>query len=218
MFSRKYVILPHDSLVVNGHRLYRIVALKQVNRHVRAGDVGGYVEEDHNLSQSGTCWVYNDAMVYDKARVSGHAQIRNSAQVYDKARVSGYAWIENRAKVYGHARVRDYARVYNSARVYDKARISGNAQVWMNGSVFGKARVSDYSEVYGDAQVTGNVRVRYHTDVSERVHLSGNLRIGKACKFISVITSMSTINKLGNFPRKSWVIRSREYATQALRE
>ena len=197
--SKKYSLLPYDSMEVNGRTLYRIIALKRINPNVDAGDVGGYVEEYHNLSQSGTCWVYNDAMVYDKARVSGYARIENSA------------------KVYGHARVRDHARVCNSAQVYDRARISGSAQVWMTGSVFGKARVSDYSEVYGDAQVAGNVRIRWHTDVYGHTHLSGNLRIGNRNRSMCITKSMSTVNKLGNFPRKPW-FNIGELAAQTLRE
>jgi hypothetical protein len=50
--------------------LYRVVALKDFG-NVKAGDIGGWVESEHNLSQEGDCWVYGDAYVCDDAQVYG---------------------------------------------------------------------------------------------------------------------------------------------------
>ena len=54
---------------------------------VRVGDLGGYIEQEHNLSQIGQCWVHYDAHVTDQAAVYGHAQIRGRAQISDEAEV-----------------------------------------------------------------------------------------------------------------------------------
>ena len=43
-------------------KLYRIQALKDFAR-AKAGDIGGYIESESNLSQSGNAWVYGDARV-----------------------------------------------------------------------------------------------------------------------------------------------------------
>ena len=42
--------------------LYRIKALKDFC-DVKEGELGGWVESEDNLSQEGTCWVYEDAEV-----------------------------------------------------------------------------------------------------------------------------------------------------------
>ena len=53
-----------------GRTLHRIRALKDfVN--VKAGDVGGWVETDANLSHDGNAWVYDNGRVYGNGRVSG---------------------------------------------------------------------------------------------------------------------------------------------------
>lgn len=50
--------------------LYRIVALKNFG-DVKKGDVGGWVASDRCLSQTGKCWVYDDAVVEPFGRVQG---------------------------------------------------------------------------------------------------------------------------------------------------
>lgn len=93
--------------------LYRIVAVSDF-MDVKSGDIGGWIENYTNLSQSGDAWVY------DNARVTGDARVTDNAQVYDNA------W------VYGNARVTGDAEVSGDARVYGDARVTGNAWVYGN--------------------------------------------------------------------------------------
>ena len=50
-----------------GRMLHRIRALTNFGT-VKAGDLGGWIEKEENLSQDGNCWVYGDAIVYDISR------------------------------------------------------------------------------------------------------------------------------------------------------
>ena len=43
--------------------VYRIRALKDFG-DVKAGDLGGYVNSEENLSHEGNCWIYDDAKIY----------------------------------------------------------------------------------------------------------------------------------------------------------
>ena len=138
--------LTSETKVFLGKTLYRIKALVQFG-NVNAGDLGGWIEKEENLSQSGNAWVYGDASVYGNAWVSGNARVYGNASVYGNARVYGDA------RVYGNARVYGDARVYGNAWVYGDARVSGNA--W----VYGDARVYGDAEVYGNARVYGNAEV-----------------------------------------------------------
>ena len=108
--------LTDETKVVSGHTLHRIEALKDF-ADVHKGDKGGFVEGEHNLSQSGNCWVYDNACVYDRAYVCG------SAYVYDSAKVYGSA------NVYVSAKVCGSAKVYGSAYVYDSAYVCGSANI-----------------------------------------------------------------------------------------
>lgn len=110
--------LTDDTITVEGRTLHRIKALKSFS-NVEEGGLGGYVEKEDNLDQSGNAWVYGDAWVYGNARVSGDASVSGNARVYGDALVNGNAW------VYGDAQVSGNARVYRDAWVYGDARVSG---------------------------------------------------------------------------------------------
>ena len=85
-----------------GLRLYRIRALVSFGS-VLAGENGGFVEKEENLSNDGDAWVYGNALVYGNARVSGNAWVSGNARVYGNARVSGDALVSGNALVSGDA-------------------------------------------------------------------------------------------------------------------
>ena len=58
--------LTTDTKMFLGKKLFRIKALISFG-NVRAGDVGGYIEKEENLSQWGNAWVCGDAKVYGNA-------------------------------------------------------------------------------------------------------------------------------------------------------
>ena len=84
---RKYELLADSKLTVLGVDLFRVRALVSFGP-VSAGDVGGYVRAEDNLSHAGAAWVSGDAWVYGAARVYGDAQVYGNAWVYGDARVS----------------------------------------------------------------------------------------------------------------------------------
>ena len=144
--------------------LHQIKALQDFGI-VKAGTLGGYIENEDNLSQKGTAWVYGNAMVHDNAIVHGNALVYGGAWIYDDAEVGG------NAKVFGDARVSGNAKVFDDAWVCGNARVSGNAWVGGNATVFGNAEVYRDAIVCGDAEVSGNARVYGNARVSKINHL-----------------------------------------------
>ena len=89
---KKYVLLNSDTVEsLDGRSLKRIKALVAIGLSVSAGDLGGYVESEKHLSQSGNAWVSGNA------EVSGNAWVYGNAEVSGNARVFGDAQIENSA-------------------------------------------------------------------------------------------------------------------------
>ena len=102
-----------------GTKLFRIKALVEFG-DVEAGEFGGYVEKEENLSHDGNAWVYGDAWVCGNARVSGDARVYGDAEVYGNAEVYGDAEVCGDARVYGDARVcgdADYAYAHGFGSV-----------------------------------------------------------------------------------------------------
>lgn len=67
--------------------LHQIRAIRDFG-NVKAGDIGGWIEKEENLSHDGDCWVFGDAEVYGNAVVYGDARVFGNARVYGNARVT----------------------------------------------------------------------------------------------------------------------------------
>ena len=77
--SRKYEFTGETKTEL-GVTLRRIVAVSEF-AGVAVGDVGGWIESDKNLAQSGNAWVSGNARVYGDAWVSGNARVYGDARV-----------------------------------------------------------------------------------------------------------------------------------------
>ena len=95
-------------------KLFRVKALTSFG-NVKAGEIGGYIEKEDNLSQSGNAWVDGNA------RVDGNVWVIGNARVGDNAIVDGNAWVRGDAWVKGNAWVRgdeDYTIIKGFGRKY----------------------------------------------------------------------------------------------------
>ncbi|WP_099347969.1 hypothetical protein [Acetobacter aceti] len=83
MQNTKYELLENDTVTApNGAKLFRIRALVAIAMiGVSAGDLGGYVESQNNLSVFGNAWVFGNARVFGDAWVSGNARVKLSIHV-----------------------------------------------------------------------------------------------------------------------------------------
>lgn len=121
--------LTADRIKSNGVTLHRIKALIDFG-DVKAGELGGYVEKETNLSQYGDAWVYR------------HAQVFGNALVFEDASVSESAWVYGDARIYSDAKASGTARISGSACISGNAHISGDALVYGNAWMCSNAQVS----------------------------------------------------------------------------
>ena len=85
---KKFKLTSEFIVDISGVKLFRIKALIEFG-NVKAGDLGGYIEKEENLSHMGNAWVSGNAQVSGDARVFGNARVSGDAQVFGDARVSG---------------------------------------------------------------------------------------------------------------------------------
>ena len=139
--DKKYELIESD---IKG--LYRVKALKDFG-YVKKGDIGGYVQNEHNLSHKGCCWVCDDAKIYNEARIYGNSEI------------SGCAVINGSARVYGNS------------RVFGCAVIDGNARIYGDSEVWGYAIIRDNALIYGDSVISGNAFIGGYTEIKTGCHI-----------------------------------------------
>ena len=141
--KKKYEVT-EDSIVFNGHTLYRIRALRSIGG-IQAGYWGGYVESEDNLSHEGLCWVRGYAMVFENARVYDDAWLSDGAKAYGNA------------QVFGTASLYEHAQVYEDASVYGRSYISGITQICGTACVVGVKTIY----IYGDTKIDHGIWTQF---------------------------------------------------------
>ena len=78
--------LTTETLQFAGRTLHRIKAVKDFDS-IKAGEFGGWIENEKNLSQDDNAWIYGEAMAFDNAKVFGNARVFGGAKVFDNAHI-----------------------------------------------------------------------------------------------------------------------------------
>lgn len=121
--------------------LHRIRALCQVNEQVSPGMLGGYVQTEDNLSQEGTCWIYDQAICCEEAVVTSDGRMYGESIARDSALVGGDARLFDRAKAEGNSCIL-------SGEFREEARAAGEAVI--NKADNGESpRAIRHSNIYG---------------------------------------------------------------------
>lgn len=131
--------------------LHRIRAVSDVRPGVQKGDLGGFVQSEENLSQDGTCWIFDEAIVCDDSFVDQQAMVSGAAVVRGSALVSGRAMIRQNAVIDDHA-------IVMAGFVRESAHVAGNAAITASTVTGAWPHIEDHANVYGD--VCGGVFVK----------------------------------------------------------
>lgn len=99
--------LTKNTKICFGHRLFQIRAITCFD-NILAGQFGGYIEKEENLSHDGNAWVYDNACIHD------YTSIYNNAKIYDNAEIFGNTKIYNNAYIYGNACIYNNTLIYNN--------------------------------------------------------------------------------------------------------
>ena len=185
MKNNKYRLIPEDCKINYGRKLYRIEALKDFGV-VKAGELGGYIESENNLSFDGEAWVCENAEVFDDARICNDALINGNARIYGNAMVSNKAAVGGNALIYGNALICDEVCVYDKAYVYGNVLVCNNAIIRGNAVVSGNARIEGNALICENARVYGNVMIRGNATIYSNAVLGDNVIIEKNTDWFTV--------------------------------
>lgn len=170
----KSCILPEGEMGIVEIKLYRIQALKTFTKPgkygpvIHVGELGGYVETEDNLSQQGSCWIF------DKARVKDGGRVLDDAYVYDKTMVSRNAIIR------GESVIRDRCFVTNQSVINDSTlegnvTVTGQSIIHSGASLYGEIEV-DKSVINTHVNLTGRISIK-RSKIMAPFELSGNYEL-----------------------------------------
>ena len=139
-------------LVTHSLTLNRIRAIRPFGS-VKAGELGGWIEDQKNLSQRDLSWVGDNAAVFGNAKVYGEARVGGRAEIYDHAEIYGNARVYGSTRVCSNARVYGDAWIYENAMVYENAIVSGNARIHGDIIIGGKTKLRGEADVFRKRQI-----------------------------------------------------------------
>lgn len=150
MNTQKYTIDTKDFVVLkNGTKLFRIIAEHDIitpKLTVLAGDKGGYVGGERNLSQKGNSWIAPNCIVRDDAFVCGDAVVSGKSEVWGEAYISGDARVSH-SRVCDNVVVRDESIVSNCNLAGDRCY---GAQIMLDGLATGNVDEMKSASVYDE--------------------------------------------------------------------
>ena len=177
--EKHFKLLKDDSIEIDGVKLYRIEATRDIPQHgVKKGDRGGYIEKEDNLQDN--AWVGRNAKVYGNALVCEEAVVTDEARVFENAQICGNSMVSGEAKVYGSAEIDENAQIEDEVEVYGEAKVYGNvlifekAEIYEDAQVSGDATVAGVAQVYGNACVSGETEVRYGVCLTDKAYVKNN--------------------------------------------
>ncbi|UTO28985.1 hypothetical protein [Bartonella harrusi] len=135
--EKKYE-LTDEEIEFDGYvTLYRIRALKDFG-DVKAGDLGGFIEDEDNLSHENDCWIYNDAKacffakIFDSTKIFDNAQIAYNAKIYNNVKIYG-GHIFGSTQIYGNVIIDNDSRIYGNTKIYDNSEACEQTMTDQNG-------------------------------------------------------------------------------------
>ena len=153
--KKKYELTEETKTLANGTVLRRIRAVMDITlagvKNVRAGDLGGWIEREDNLSHCGEAWVYGEARVYGEALVYGNALVCGEARVYGNALVCGEALVCGNAKVKDYHDYSVFKNTWSSGRWFTYTR---SDKMWAVGCFRGTGDEL-VAKAYKDSKLSG---------------------------------------------------------------
>lgn len=139
--NRKYEFTREMKDGRNGMVLHRIRAVRSFVG-VKAGDLGGWIQSEYNLSHAGNAWVADEAIAAEDSYVSGdaladdHAQLYGNAVVTDRSHIGGQAIADGKSVMMGDASILGDVRLDGNGIVSGISEVVGNAVIQGNRDLF----------------------------------------------------------------------------------
>ena len=192
--------LTNDSINFGSRILHRIQAVKDFS-DVKAGDLGGYVETEENLSQVGNAWIYHNAKVFDRAKVYDNAKIFGDVCVFGIAKVGDNTTLTGNALVSNAADYIVFKNFWSSGRYFTWTR-SNN--MWKVGCFYGTGEEL-IEKAYKDSKRSG---IEYERVVKYVESVLADKKIEhKEVKENFFTLSLRSLRRLGTFIKNSFNTR-----------
>lgn len=161
--------------------LRRIRALRDIGDKVKAGDLGGFVESEQNLSyeQGDDAWLFDDAICCNDARVDGNSILKDNAEASGKAYITGGSILGGTVQAADRAQICG-AKISFACKALENCVIAPSRKTGRAPMMGGDITV--YGSIIGDVRVSGKMALMeneriYNSSKDTLVIVSGHRTI-----------------------------------------
>lgn len=160
--------------------------------------------------------IYDQARIFNNAKIYGKAQLFNNSKVIDNAEVFG------NAKIYDDVVISGDSKVYGNCIIQENVWVFDNVEVYGNSVVYGRAWIS------GKSIICGNAKVNYHISYERIAHEYMTYDFVKQIKqkysdsfifkqnknIVYILKRLSNVCNLTNFTEKKFRTESVKFLEQ----
>lgn len=160
----------------------QLKALRDIPEHgVKKGDLGGFVNGWGILSQKGSCWIGENAMVSGNVKVTDEAYVGGNAAILNN--FSNHTiTIKDNASVKGNsilylARFDGESYPPGGMVIGDKASISGDCTIVNVASIEGRIKIYGKNKLERCDSITGDVEIFGNASIHKGTRLAGDTKV-----------------------------------------
>lgn len=168
--EKKY-IFSDKVKVVNDRTLHQIQAVRSFGE-VKAGDIGGFIESESNLSHDGDCWVGFESIIGRQTYVKGNVLIGRYTSVGDQVEIDDNVRIGDDSVIGRCVRIGADVCIGNNAVIDEIAHIGRSTTVGDNVSIGENVRVGE------NVCIGGRVKIYPCARIGDKVSIDNRVSIG----------------------------------------
>jgi len=165
---------------------YRVKALRDFS-DIKAGDVGGFVTSEHNLSQNGDCWVYDDAKMFDNSEIHNDAKMHNNSEMHNNSKML------NNSEMFDSSKMHNNSKMYDSSKMYDNSKMRVNSEMLGNSEMHDNSEMVDNSEMFDNSEMRGNSKMRGDAKMHDNSRMYGDAKMIGDAKMLDNSTLNTTL-------------------------
>ena len=136
MENKKYV-LTNITMDFMGRTLYRIKALKDF-ADIKAGELGGWVQTEDNLSQEGNCWIYDNGKCMDNARIYTNSIMCDNSLMYGNSMMFDYSRMFDYSIMCDNSVMHDHSVMLDNSIMRGESVMNNNGFLKNKENLYGK--------------------------------------------------------------------------------
>lgn len=150
-YNKKYTFIGEKYFEDINLTLRRIQSISDFGR-IKKDCVGGFIQDETNLSMFDNSWVMGESRVFEHAKLEGSSIILGNCKIFQNAKISGSVLMFGNCEIFGKSKITaSNSFLSGQIKMFDNAQINGD-----NVIICGNVTMYHRVRIFGSFFLTGN--------------------------------------------------------------